>query len=155
MKFSAREDVAAPIEAVFAALTDFARLERQALRRGIEVERLDQLTAPGVGMMWRIAFDLRGRRRVADTELTVYIADQQLGFAATVSGLDCTGSVDLTSLSKTKTRMVVALNLTPQTIRARMLLQGLKLAKSGLSDRFKARIKRLARDIEDTPYQHR
>lgn len=148
MKFSAREDVAASVEDVFAYLTDFSRFERQALRRGIDVDRLDRLAEPGAGMAWRIAFELRGRRRVADTKLIRYLADKQLDFAATVSGLDCDVSVEMTRLSKFKTRMHVAVDIMPQTLRARMLLQGLKLAKSKLSDRFKARVARLARDIE-------
>ena len=151
MKFSAREDVAASVEDVFAHLTEFSRFERQALRRGIDVDRLDRLAEPGVGMEWRIAFDLRGRRRVAETKLINYEADQQLGFAATVSGLNCDVLVELTRLSKAKTRMNVAVDLKPQTFRARMLLQGLKLAKSKLSDRFKMRVARLARDIEQEP----
>lgn len=148
MKFSAREDVAASVEDVFAHMTDFSRFERQALRRGIDVDRLDRLAEPGVGMAWRITFDLRGRRRVAETRLIRYLVEQQLGFAATVSGLACDISVELTRLSRFKTRMHVALDITPQTFRARLLLQGLKLAKSKLSDRFKTRVSRLARDIE-------
>lgn len=148
MRFSAREDVAAPIDEVFAALTDFPRLERQALRRGIDVARLDDLSEPGVGMMWRIGFDIRGRRRVAQTELTELADGRRLSFFTQVSGLNCPGTVELTALSKTKTRVHVTLDLRPQTLTARMMLQGLKLAKSSLSDRFKARVARLARDIE-------
>ena len=61
MKFSAREDIAAPIEQVFASLCDFEGFERQAMRRGAEVQRVDPLTQPGVGMKWQVSFNMRGR----------------------------------------------------------------------------------------------
>ncbi|MEO1239144.1 MAG: SRPBCC family protein [Pseudomonadota bacterium] len=148
MKFSARENVAAPSGDVFAAITDFSRYEREGLRRGMEIERLDQLAVPGVGMRWRVAFDLRGRRRVAETKVTDFNPDRELSFVATVSGLMCTGRVEVAGLSKSKSRMNVSFDMKPNTLGARMMLQGLKLAKSSLSERFKARVARLARDIE-------
>ena len=43
MKFVAHEDVEAPIEFVFEQVTDFAAIERSALRRGAEVQRVDDL----------------------------------------------------------------------------------------------------------------
>ena len=55
MKFSTRTDIAAPVEFVFAQLSDFPGFEAAARRRGAEVTRLDTLAAPGRGClgMWR------------------------------------------------------------------------------------------------------
>ena len=63
MKFSTREDVEAPADAVFDMLCDFQMFERAAIRRGAEVQRVDTMMTPGVGMTWRAEFDLRGKRR--------------------------------------------------------------------------------------------
>ena len=62
MKFSTTEDIAAPAEAVFDAFCDFASFERAAMRRGAEVQRLDHMAVPGVGMAWHAPFDMRGQR---------------------------------------------------------------------------------------------
>ena len=148
MKFSAREDVGADTGAVFAAVTDFEGFERQALRRGIDVERRDGLTRPGVGMSWMIGFTYRGRRRAAETTLTAFEPGQRMEFLTKTSGLECHGEIDLIRLGKTKTRLHATLDIRPQNFRARMLLQAVRLAKASLTARFKSRVARYARQIE-------
>ena len=51
MKFSTREDIEAPIEHVWAQISNFDAFERQALRRGAEIARSDSQGAPG--LTWR------------------------------------------------------------------------------------------------------
>lgn len=148
MKFSAREDVGAGVDAVFAALTDFENFERQALRRGIDVERRDTLAVPGVGMSWLIGFSFRGKRRSAETTLTTYEVAERIEFQTRTGGFQCQGEVDLTKLGRSKTRLHVAVDIRPKTFRARMFLQALRLAKSSLSARFKSRVARFARQVE-------
>ena len=69
MKFSTKEDIDAPIDAVFDMLCEFDQFERAAMRRGAEVQRVDQLAEPGVGMLWEAAFDMRGKRRALQVEM--------------------------------------------------------------------------------------
>ena len=42
MKFSTREDIEAPVDHVFAEVSDFAGFERRALRHGADITRLDE-----------------------------------------------------------------------------------------------------------------
>ncbi|MEO0379994.1 MAG: SRPBCC family protein [Pseudomonadota bacterium] len=149
MKFSAREDISAPIERVFAALCEFEAFERMAMRRGAELRRIDQVRQPGVGMCWSVTYAMRGRTRAFDLELVEFDAPNQMVFAAKSSGIDAKFTVDLLALSRNKTRLSVALDMTPLNLSARLLIQSLKLAKSNLSKRFKDRVAEYAKNLED------
>ncbi|MEX5727738.1 uncharacterized protein Ga0609869_001091 [Rhodovulum iodosum] len=148
MKFSTREDIEAPIEKVFAHLSDFETHERAVLHRGAQVTRIDCLAAPGAGMCWLTRFEFRGKPREVETELTEYTPDEAMELKAESSGLVGITRIDLVALSPRKTRLAVSLDVKPQTISARLVLQGLRLAKSNLSDRFKTGIARYGRYIE-------
>ena len=149
MKFSAREDVAVPIDKVFAALNDFDGFERQAMRRGAEVQRVDPLTQAGVGMRWKIYFKMRGRRRELDLELTRYDAPNEMVFDVSSTGITGTFTVELVALSRSRTRMSLALDITPLTLSTRLFVQSLKLAKTSLNKRFKLRVAEYAKGLEE------
>ncbi|MBY5934625.1 SRPBCC family protein [Tateyamaria omphalii] len=149
MKFSAREDVAAPIEAVFEALNDFDGFERQAMRRGADIRRTDPLTQPGVGMQWDVAFRMRGRQREMTLKMIRYDAPNEMVFDVKSAGVTGTFSVELLALSRSRTRMALGLELTPLTLSARLFVQSLKLAKTSLNKRFKLRVADYAKGLED------
>lgn len=149
MKLTAREDIAAPMEHVFEAVTDIAALERAALRRGIDVVRVDGGGPPGVGSAWDLRFDYRGARRRARTEITGWNPGEQVLFMAEGEGVRAMGEIDLTALAKARTRLVVGLDLRPETLRARLLLQSFRLARTALLARFRDRVAEYARKIEN------
>ncbi|MCK4712108.1 MAG: SRPBCC family protein, partial [Marinosulfonomonas sp.] len=74
MKFSTKEDIEAPIEAVFKAVSDFNAFERFALRRGARVQRVDRKTHPQTTIAWDIEFPYRGKKRQLLAELTEFDA---------------------------------------------------------------------------------
>ena len=148
MEFQSREDIAAPIETVFAAVTDFAAFERQILRRGAEVRRLDSLPRPGAGMKWAATFQFRGRDRNVQLEITEYDPPHALRLGGESQGLGFAVAVDLMALSRNHTRMNVAAVIEPQSFTAKLLVQSLKLARGNLNRRFETRITEFAREIE-------
>lgn len=148
MKFSAKEDIDAPIGAVFEMLSDFDRYERSALRRGAEVQRTSDPSVTGLGMTWDAAFALRGKRRQMKLEMVSYEPPRQMQIAATSSNLSSDFVLDLVALSPQRTRVAVALTLTPKNLSARLLVQSLKLAKASLTKQFKLRVAEYAKDIE-------
>jgi hypothetical protein len=149
MKFSTREDIAAPAEHVFAYISDFGVFERQALRRGADVRRIDNGPyKPGSG--WDIAFKYRGRDRRMRTMLDKIDAPHAIQLSSVANGIDGATEIELVSLSPTRTRMSVSIDLTAKSLAARLLLQSLKLAKSSLTARFKKRVGAFAQDVEDT-----
>ena len=149
MRFETKEDVEAPIDHVFAQLSDFAGFERSAMRRGADVTRLDTLDTPGVGMKWRISFKLRGKKRKIDLELTEFDAPNQMVFAGTSPNLSLNGVVELVALSKNRTRMAMSVELQPKTLSARLFVQSMKLAKGKMEKRLKVRVSDFAKDMEE------
>ncbi len=147
MKLSTREDIDAPIGTVYQALIDFDGFERQMLRRGIDVTRDESRPADQPGATWQAAFSWRGRRHDLMAELVSIDPDQGYAIESTSGGVACMAVVDLVALSKTRTRLFVSLDLRPSTLSARLFIQSLRLAKSSLTRRFKARVAEFAESI--------
>ncbi len=150
MKFSTREDIEAPIDYVFSRVTDFQGIERQALRRGADIQRLDGSTTPVQGSAWQIAFKFRGKDRKMKATIAQLDEPTYMRIETVASGITGESVIELVALSRNRTRISVSLNLTPQGLSARLLLQSLKLAKNNLSRKFKMRITDFAEDVEDT-----
>ncbi len=149
MKFSSREDIEAPIDYVYAHATDFAGFERQALRRGAQVKRLDGEGTYDVGATWDVAFTFRNKDRKMQAEVTTLDDPNLLRVNTTAQGLDSASEIELVSLSPKRTRIVVGLELTAKSLSARLLLQSLKLAKSNLNNRFSSRVKSFAETTQE------
>jgi uncharacterized protein YndB with AHSA1/START domain len=148
MQLTATEDIEAPLDRVFAEVADLETLERQAMRRGIAVQRHGAATPPAPGLGWTVQFQYRGKRREAEISLTEYTAPERIAFHSVSGGLETGFTLDLIALSRSRTRINVATELMPKTLSARLLVQSLKLAKGGLDKRFRQRMAALARDLE-------
>ncbi|QFT58695.1 Polyketide cyclase / dehydrase and lipid transport [Sulfitobacter sp. THAF37] len=149
MKFSTKEDVDAPIDAVFEMLSDFESFERSAMRRGAEVQRTDQMKQPGPGMTWRVAFDLRGKRREMDLEMVTYDRPNEMVLESTSPGLLGNMSFEMMPLSRSRTRVLVELEVKPLNLSARLLVQSMRLAKNSLTRKYKLRVAEFARQMEE------
>ncbi|MCA0871722.1 SRPBCC family protein [Seohaeicola saemankumensis] len=149
MQFSSKEDIEAPIADVFAMLAEFEAYERSALRRGIEVQRVNEHAPQATGLAWDAAFTMRGKHRKVHVVLTAYDPPNAMRFETDSQGLDGLLTVDLLALSPRRTRMAVVMNLTPKTLSARLFVQSLKLAKSNLTKRFKVKVADYAKAMEE------
>ncbi|QUJ75829.1 SRPBCC family protein [Sulfitobacter albidus] len=149
MKFSTKEDIEAPIDAVFDMLCDFEMFERAAMRRGAEVQRTDTRTQPGVGMGWRAAFALRGKQREVDIELVTFERPSEMIYECRSQGLMTFMTLELVALSRNRTRVLVALDIKPLNLSARLLVQSLKLAKTSLTKKYKMRVAEFAKTLEE------
>lgn len=149
MKLSARTDVAAPADKIFRHLTDFDRIETSARDRGAEIERLDDRTNPAEAS-WRTSFPFRGKLRHSDIRVVGYEADEQLALRGEGDGLTARVKLELVSLSDRQTRISAIIDLTPATMKARLLVQSLKLARSSLEQRLEQRLQRFGHRVEET-----
>ena len=148
MKFSAREDIEAPAEYVFEQLSNFQNYERQALRRGADVRRLDSGDY-GVGSSWDVSFAYRGRDRKLRATVEEKTTPVLVRVSSSSDGLDGETILEVVPLSPKRTRIAASIEIRPKTLSARLLIQSLKLAKSNLTNRFKKRISDYAEDIEN------
>lgn len=148
MKFASKEDIEAPIDQVFRMVSDFDNLERQAMRRGADIRRMGA-AEKGVGMEWLAKFAFRGREREVKIEIVEYEPPHSIVADSVSGGLEAECRIDLVALSRRRTRLSVELELKPQTLSARLLVQSLKLAKGRMTKRFHLRMAEYARDLED------
>ncbi|MFD0859008.1 SRPBCC family protein [Roseovarius aquimarinus] len=149
MHFSTREDIEAPIDYVFAQISDFASIERSILRRGAEVQRRVDRTPPAEGMMWDTSFDLKGKRRQVEVTLTSFEPPSMMTFKGESKNISGDVVIELVALSRGRTRLAMTCDLTPRTLTARLMLQSLKLAKGNVSRRFEMRVASYAKEMED------
>ncbi len=149
MKFSTNEDIEAPIDAVFDMFCDFESFERSAMRRGAEVQRVDNMAVPGVGMTWRAAFEMRGKPRQIELEMVTFDRPHEIVLESTSPGMLGTTGFEMIALSRNRTRVKVELEIKPLNLSARLLVQSLKLAKNSLTKKFKLRVAEYARGMED------
>ncbi len=148
MKFSTREDIEAPVDHVFAQVSDFAGFERRALRHGADITRID--SGPyQVGSSWDIVFTFRQRERRMRATVSELDPPHHYRIDTVSDGLSVATTVELVPLSRGRTRVAVAMDLRAKSLTARLLLQSMKLAKVKLTKRFKARVVEFAEDIED------
>lgn len=153
MKFSGREDIEAPVEAVFEMVSEFESFERSAIRRGIEVQRVDETAPKGVGMAWDSRFTLRGSQRELHLVLKQYEPPSLMRFESFSKGVNGVATVELLALSPRRTRLGFDLELKANSLAARLVLQSMKLARRNLERRFKLRMAEFAKDLEDR-YAH-
>ncbi len=149
MKFSTKEDIDAPIDAVFDMLCDFEMFERAAMRRGAEVQRTDTKIAPGIGMGWRGTFNLRGKRRQVDIEMITFDKPNEMVFECSSQGLLTLLTTELVALSKNRTRIMMSVEVKPLNLSARLLVQSLKLAKTSLTKKYKLRAADFVKSMEE------
>ena len=100
-------------------------------------------------MTWDVSFSMRGKKRDVRLTMVNLTSPTDIGLKAKSQGIDGSFEIELIALSRTRTRMAIALELRPINLSARLLVQSLKLAKSSLNKRFKLRAAEYAKVIED------
>ncbi len=149
MKFSTRQDIEAPIDYVFDRAADFDAHIRQAMRRGIEVERIDTLQHVAPGMRWSVRFGFRGKPRQMHGELVHFDAPDRFVIQSFSNGIEVEFVADLVPLSASRTRLIAGLELLPKTLPSRLLLQSLKLGKHKLDQRYSRKIAQFGEETEE------
>ena len=149
MKLAAKYDVEAPVGFVYGELVNFNAWERMALRRGVELTRVDQLAIPGPGMEWQISFVVRGKQRNARIRLASATPASQLVLHVASDLADADIVIDLLNLATALTRIEVRTEVKPATLAARIYMQTLRLARKKVDATYAKRVGQLAVEMED------
>lgn len=148
MKLSTREDIEAPIEQVFAAISDAEGYEKLMTQRGAEIKRLNPNQEMGLGAGWDVAFRFRGRGRQLQAKVSEFEPNQALTVDTVSNGFDGAMNIKLVALSRGRTRAIVAIEIRPKTLASRLLIQSMKLAKKSITQRLSDKVAEFARNIE-------
>ncbi len=149
MRFSTHADIEIPIEQAFARLADFDAVERMALRRGTDITRLDSAGPVAAGTTWDTRLVLRGRKRRVMARLAEFVPPGLMQFEASSDSFEADFRVELTALSRARTRVGVTLDLRARTLPARLMMQSARLAKNRLNRRFKKRVSAYLFEVEE------
>lgn len=149
MEITLQEDVEVPLDALFAKLSDFNKMERLAMRQGVDVQRNGAGPALGPGLGWNAEFAFRGKKRRAEITLTDFEPPNAMRFKSRTGGIESEMTVDLVALSRKRTRMRFSGMMTAKTLSARLLLQSARLARGRLEGRLKKRFSGFAQALEE------
>jgi len=149
MKLTAKTDLEAPVEFLHAYLCDNATWEREAIRRGVEVERPADMPLTGVGAGWRIKVPFRGRVRKVLLRVDEIVQDQTIAYSFEGQALVGTTVLEVKALSPRRCRLKVTIDAKPKTLAARLFLNTLRLARRKVEERFEKRVGQLGARVEE------
>ena len=129
MKFKVSEDVDAPQEMVWARFTDFSGFEEDARGRGAILNRVGNWTQTVQGVEWRGEVTVRGKSRPITAKVTQLVPQELCVVDSRIGGMNCHQEIIFVPLSTTVTRVALMLDLSADTLTARLLLQTMKLAR--------------------------
>ena len=146
MEFSSQQPVAAPRDFVFAQASDFTAFERQAMRRGIELQSEGGPEPEGRG--WSAAVTVLGRERDVAARVISFDAPQGYAVRGESSGVEILVRVEAQPDGQEGSRLGLSVALAPRSMPGRLVLQSLKLARGSLETRLAGRLEGYAREIE-------
>ena len=147
MKFVHSRDLNVPVEFLFERASDFAAFESRATANGVEVHRLTGGPID-LGCQWQIAGVLRGKPRQAEVELTQISAPDHLTIVGHSAEYRLAVSLNFIALTKRTSRLEVLIEAKGTTLRSRISIQTLRLARGRIANRIKAAITQAAKKVE-------
>jgi hypothetical protein len=148
MKFKVTEDVDAPRAMVWARLTDFGQMEQDARGRGATVTRVGNWTHTAEGVEWRGEVTVRGKVRPLSAKVARLVPEDICLIESRIGGMECVYELNFVALTPEVTRVTVVLDLSAQTLTARLILQTMKLARGRVMQRLQGMIARQGNTVE-------
>jgi hypothetical protein len=148
MKFKVSEDVDAPLDMVWGHFTDFTGFETEARGRGAVLHRVGQWTQAAQGAEWRGEVKVRGKIRPVSAKIMQLVPQELCVIDSRIGGMQCHHEMLFVQLSQKVTRVAFVLDLSADTLTARLLLQTLKLARGRVLQRLQGVLVRQGNLVE-------
>jgi hypothetical protein len=149
MKFKVSEDVDAPADITWARFTDFSGVEAEIRGRGADLSRVGNWTDAAAGCGWRGQVTVRGRLRPITSDISAFQAPERCEIRTSVGGMDAVYEMTFLHLRPDMTRVQAVLDLSAQSLSARLALQTLKLARGRVMQRLQGLLVRQGDLAED------
>ncbi|MGB3409526.1 MAG: SRPBCC family protein [Jannaschia sp.] len=147
MKFVAVEDISAPIETVWAKVSDFDGFQRRVSARAGDIRRTpDGPVSQGTTWSGRATFN--GKTRDVTVVVMELSGPVSMALEGGTDGMTITVEIALEALSARATRLTVTSQAKARTLAARLMLQSAKLARQTLAKRYKGRVAAFAESVE-------
>ncbi|MBL9047589.1 MAG: hypothetical protein JNK34_09825 [Tabrizicola sp.] len=147
MKLAAMTDLDAPIGFVYECIADHQSWEREAVERGIDLERPADMPLSGLGAGWLLKLPFRGRLVNLLLRLVHMVRDDRIDFDLQSNAIEGDLSLSVMALSPRRTRLRLQIEVKPRTLTARVLLNTLKLAKGRVQARMDLRVHQMGAQI--------
>lgn len=148
MKFKVSEDVDAPQSMVWTRFTDFSGFEEDVRGRGATITRVGNWQHAAEGVEWRGEVTIRGKARAVSSKVTRMVPQDLCVIESRVGGMDVYYEMSFVPLSQEVTRVALVLDLSADTLTARLLLQTLKLARGKVLQRLQGTLARQGNAVE-------
>lgn len=147
MKFAHSRDMEVPVDYAFGRASDFASFEQRLSRSGGEVHRLSG--GPFVpGYRWQIAGLYRNKPRQAEITLKECRSPDRIAVLMQSGGFEVTVKLALIGLNQVRCKVEAELVLRAKTLRARLLLPGVRLARDRIARRLRSEMNDIAKRAE-------
>jgi hypothetical protein len=148
MKFLVSQDVEAPLSIVWARFTDFGSLEADLRARGATLSRIGDWTATAEGVEWRGEAMVNGKTRALTARVTRLTPEALCLIDSRIGGVACRYEMRFTPRATEATSVDLALELSADTLSARLVVQSLKLARGQVVQRLQAILARQGKAAE-------
>lgn len=148
MKFKVSEDVDAPQDMVWQRFTDFSGFEEDARGRGAVLSRVGNWTQTREGVEWRGEVTVRGRSRPISAKVSQMVQQELCVVDSRIGGMNCHQEMLFTPLAASVTRVTLILDLSADTLTARLLLQTMKLARGRVMQKLQGVLARQGNAVE-------
>lgn len=138
MKFSTRIDKNISAEQLFDSVADFDKIERLLIRRGVAVDRADDMQDGA--RAWNLAFDWRGQRRALRLVLVQFDRPEKFAVRGESTPFDLRIDMSVVALARNRARLIFEMEVKPRNMRARLVLQTAKLGKAQIDRRLEAKV---------------